>query len=191
LAAKLKLKFDLVDIIRSITDDKRKLQVYLPLVSNNDFKREYGKRLIDDIEARLDEGKDKDDKEFKGRAGRYSKSYSNSELFKFWDKDKTVNLQLTGQMRSAMDVISTAGRSVTIGFIDQEANDKAHGHINGANYLPVRDFWGVPNKSQTDIMKDMIREFSEREIVLFEVPGITAQTDSGFEVELGELDGQE
>jgi hypothetical protein len=180
LAAKLKLKFDLVDIIRSITDDKRKLQVYLPLVSNNDFKREYGKRLIDDIEARLDEGKDKDGDAMKG----YSNSYKKSELFKFWDKDKTVNLQLTGQMRTAMDVISTAGRSVTIGFIDQEANDKAHGHINGANYLPVRDFWGVPNKSQTDIMKDMIREFSERETILVDIPEVSAEADFGFEVDL-------
>jgi hypothetical protein len=180
LAAKLKLKFDLVNIIRSITTDRRKLEVYLPLVADNDFKREYGKRLIDDIEARLDEGKDKDGDKFTG----YSKSYRESEEFKFWDKDKTVNLQLTGQMRAAMDVISTAGRTVTIAFIDQEANDKAHGHVNGANYLPVRDFWGVPNKSQKDIMMEMIREFSERETILVDLPEAVAAADFGFEVDL-------
>jgi hypothetical protein len=180
MATKLKLKFDLVNIIRSITTDRRKLEVYLPLVADNDFKREYGKRLIDDIEARLDEGKDKDGDKMKG----YSKSYRESEEFKFWDKDKTVNLMLTGQMRSAMDVISTAGRTVTIGFIDQEANDKAHGHVNGANFLPVRDFWGVPNKSQKDIMMEMIREFSERETILVDLPEAVAAADFGFEVDL-------
>ncbi len=184
MATKLKLKFDLVAIIRSITTDRRKLEVYLPLVSDNDFKREYGKRLIDDIEARLDEGKDKDGEKFTGKAGKYSKSYRESEEFKFWDKDKTVNLQLTGQMRSAMDVISTAGRIVTIAFIDQEANDKAHGHVNGANYLPVRDFWGVPNKSQKDIMMEMIKEFSERETILVDLPEAVAEADFGFEVDL-------
>lgn len=187
MAAKLKLKFDLVEIIKSITSDRRKLEVYLPLVADADFKREFGKRMIDDIESRLDEGKDKDNASF----AKYSKAYTESEQFKFWGKDKTVNLQLTGQMRSAMDVIRTEPRAVVIGFVDQEANDKAHGHIHGANNLPVRDFWGVPKANQKEIMKEMIAEFSGREITTFDIPEVIAEADFGFEVDLtGAEDGE-
>jgi hypothetical protein len=62
-------------------------------------------------------------------------------------------------MQSDIDVISVSDRKVVIGFTDQEENDKAHGHVNGANYLPVRDFWGISERDQISILKDTIRDF--------------------------------
>ena len=186
MAARLKLTFDLVEVIKSVTSDRRKLRVYLPLVSDQGFKREFGKRCIDDIESRLDDGVDKNGKAMK----KYSEAYKQSEVFKFWGKDNTVNLKLTGQMRSAIDVVSIKPRTVTIGFIDQEANDKAHGHVHGSNFLPVRDFWGVPKSSQVSIMKEMISEFSGRETVEVDLPGATADVGTQQGIDLTDEDGQ-
>ncbi len=187
MAKKLKLKFDLVDIMKRVTSSEQKLQVYLPLLRDPLFKREFGLRMIDVMEARMDEGIDKSGRDFVA----YSNSYKKSELFQFFGKSSKVNLKLTGEMRAAIEVSNINPRSIELAFADQEQNDKAHGHVHGSNNLPVRDFWGIPVNEQTAVMKEMIREFSGRETVEIELPGVNADVgDQMIDLTAFEEDGE-
>lgn len=161
MAGQLRLKLDVIELTKKATGsniDKR--DAYLKVLANEQIKREFGKRCIDSIIERTLEGKDKKGNPWSGRAAKYSESYKQSDEFRIYGKSPSVvNLKLTGDMQAAIDVVAINSRSVTLGFIGQEENDKAHGHVNGANYLPVRDFWGIPEKDQIAILKETIKDF--------------------------------
>jgi phage gpG-like protein len=102
---------------------------------------------------------------WKGKAAKYSKTYVKSEAFQAYGKSPgTVNLKLTGSMRADIDVVGTSATSVTIGFVDEESEQKALGHINGSGNLPVRNFWGLPKKDEQQLMKDVIKEFNDNDL---------------------------
>ena len=158
MAKKLTLKLDLISLVKSAAgSDRDKAQAYIEALRDSDVKREFGKRCIDSIIDRTLSGVDKNGKGFK----KYSQAYKKSDVFKIYGKTNTVNLKLTGEMQAAIDVINVSPRTVTIGFISDTENDKAHGHVNGSNYLPVRDFWGISEKEQIAILKDTLKDFSE------------------------------
>lgn len=161
MAGRLKIRLDVVELVKKATGSNIDLRdAYLRTLSNDQIKREFGKRCIDSIIDRTLEGIDKNGSNFKG----YSKAYKNSDTFKIYGKSPSqVNLKLTGEMQAAIDVTEINSRSIVLGFIDQEQNDKAHGHVHGANYLPVRDFWGISEKDQISILKETIRDFVDLE----------------------------
>jgi phage gpG-like protein len=88
----------------------------------------------------------------------YSDDYEDSLEFKAAGKSKgDVNMTLTGDMLASMDVISTDGSTLVIGFSDSEQAAKAHGHMTGANgsgRLPKREFFGISRDELEDIAKE-------------------------------------
>lgn len=91
-------------------------------------------------------------------AQRYSDSYAESDEFKARGKSKgNVNMKLTGDMLSALEVLETSGNSIKLGFDDPEEREKAGGHNRGDNkVLPLRQFFGL---RQSEV-KEVIGRFS-------------------------------
>jgi hypothetical protein len=143
-------------LLNKVESNKRIVKALTPLLKKPDIKKEIGRRIIDAIKERTQSGLDKNEKEFK----KYSKDYIKSPIFKIWGKSASnVNLLLTGDMQANIDVVKVTGNTVEIGFTDSLEEAKAEGHIKGANYLPVRNFWGLPNASALElIMLDVINE---------------------------------
>lgn len=172
MAAQLRLKINVIKLAKQAAgSNPAKQDAYISALSDG-VKREFGKRCIDFILERTNNGKDKNGQAFK----RYSEAYKKSDTFKIYGKDPgTVNLKLTGAMQSAIDVLEVTPQTVTLGFVDQEENDKAHGHVNGSNKLPKRDFWGINEKEQAKILKETIKDFEGVESFMIVQEGPTAQ----------------
>lgn len=153
--ATIKLKVDIISAINDLTSDRNKRVAYKSVMAQPEAKREFGRRVIDRIIERTLDGKDKDGDKF----APYSKAYKKSLQFQIYGKDNGVNLKLTGAMQAAIDVLGVYDRGVTIGFSSEEQSAKAEGHITGANYLPVRDFWGISKSEKEEILKETIRDF--------------------------------
>ncbi len=111
-----------------------------------------GREIIRTIRARTEAGKDKNGSAFHG----YSQEYKDSLEFRIAGKSEShVNLRLSGEMMSGMEVLwaNPSSGSVAIGFRDTGDRGKAHGHITGANgKLPVRDFLGISSEELATIL---------------------------------------
>ncbi len=124
---------------------------------NSDQKDEVADLIIERIVNRTDQGKDKEGKRFPG----YSKSYKESLDFKVAGKSSgKVDLQLSGDMLAALEVLDKTSRSVTIGFEQgSEENAKADGNIRGTYGKPTpdpkkaRDFLGITETELSKIIK--------------------------------------
>lgn len=157
--SRVSARFDLNELLKRTQSDRAVRRALRPFIKRSDIKREFGQQVIEEILDRLDQGQGKDGA-FTGRAGRYSKSYRESPSFQFLKGGQsTVNLKLTGQMRSFLEILGTDETGVTIGISDSEEAAKAHGHITGGRYLPVRDFLGLPDKRQIQIFENIISDF--------------------------------
>jgi hypothetical protein len=112
----------------------------LKLDLNPDSLEAVAKQVIYLIEKRTANGRDKRGNPFKG----YSEEYKKSMDYLAAGKTGQVNLRLSGEMMTDLDVTNLTARTVAIGFPDDEKRAIAHGHITGANgNLPVRDFMGI------------------------------------------------
>ncbi len=153
----LRLKFNLATILADgFTDSQRR--TFTPFISKKSFKREYGRRAVERIIERTQSSISKTGARFK----RYSKAYSESKVFKRFGKSRgNPNLTLFGRMLNSIHIGTTTANTVTVEITNKKQVDKARGHINGANNLPVRDFWGLPKGDQEDILKDLIRDAEE------------------------------
>lgn len=137
------------------TEQRRELK---KIIKRNEFKSKFKQRIIRTIRdnTRL-KSKDKDG----DRLQSYSKSYKESEEFQVLKGSTKVNLTLTGEMLESIEGVSR-GDNVVFQFKRQRNKDIAHGHINGSNNLPVRDFFGIPEKQQQTIMKDLVKFYQTR-----------------------------
>lgn len=120
------------------------------------LREEIGQAILDRIVKRTSEGKDRNNKEFRG----YSKEYIKSDEFKSFGKSKgKVNLQLTGDMLGLMDIKETSQNTITIGWDDSDEAAKAHGHITGSKSGPKvkRDFFGL-TKDDIAIIRDKFKD---------------------------------
>lgn len=91
----------------------------------------------------------------------YSKTYAKSLEFKAAGKSKNnVNMTLSGQMLSTLDVKKIDGNKITIGWEDAEENAKAFNHVTG-DTVPKRPFFGVSNKELREIKKEFMPEIEE------------------------------
>lgn len=126
-----------------------------------DQRIEVGDLIVERIVARTDKGIDVDGDKFVG----YSKAYQDSLNFKIAGKTKgNVNLQLSGDMLAALQVLKQDGNKLTIGFERwTEENAIADGNIRGtygqqkANPFNSRDFLGISNTELIDIVKAIKR----------------------------------
>ena len=122
---------------------------------NEDQRHEVADLVIERIVNRTDQGVDKDGKKF----AKYSTSYKDSLDFKIAGKGP-VNLQLSGDMLAAIEVLDLTSRSAVIGFEKgSDENAKADGNIRGTygNPTPIkgkaRDFLGISEKDLLKIIK--------------------------------------
>lgn len=161
MARRVKYTIDLNEVFKRAYKDrttefrsKLKLAIFDPAI-----RRAYGMKVIDSIFDRTK--KQKIDKHGKSM-GKYTKGYANSLFGQVYGKraGARVNLYASGEMLSSMIAKESQKTKVTIELLDQEQNDKAHGHINGyQNRDPRkrRDFLGLPKKEEEKILKDILQ----------------------------------
>lgn len=92
----------------------------------------------------------------------YSEEYAESESGIVYGKKKgdKVNLRASGDMLESMVLNLDDDNSIVIEFSDSTESEKAHGHINGSDVLPRRDFFGL---STSDI-RELRGQFESRVI---------------------------
>lgn len=128
----------------------QKLDIPIPKDLDKSQRLELADLIIEHIVDRTDRGIDKDGKKFP----KYSKNYTKSLDFRNAGKSASkVDLQLSGDMLAALDVLNHDKGKIRIGFENgSEENDKAEGNILGSyggdpNPSKARDFLGLkPSK---------------------------------------------
>lgn len=116
-----------------------------------------GQYLIDRIVDRTSSGKDVNGKSMP----KYSKTYKESLEYKAWGKTGKVNMELSGEMLTSLDILSIKNGKIKIGWNDGENSVKAYGNITGMEghpYLdgiaPKREFFGVTAAEIKSIAKE-------------------------------------
>jgi hypothetical protein len=147
------LPVNVIKEMRKVVTDPRKRRALTPYLKQPQVKTEIGRRIADIIIDRTLEGKDKNERDFVP----YSKEYRKSNEFKVWKGGKRKpDLKLTGSMLAHIDVVKLTPTGCEIGFVSREEKLKAQGHVEGANYLPGRDFWGLPNPEEMEKLFDEV-----------------------------------
>jgi hypothetical protein len=171
--------------MRKIVTDPRKRRALTPILKQRDVQLEIGKRIVDVIEERTLKGFDKDGENF----APYSKAYRQSDTFKIFKGGKRKpNLKLSGEMLASVDVVKLTSTGVEIGFVDDEQEDKASGHVKGdnPNRMPIRDFWGLPDRETlTNIIDGAVREAEDMSL-LNQIAFIEEALNTEFQVAVGE-----
>jgi len=134
----------------------QRIRIDLPKTYDSTERLAIGQEIIDQIQKRTEQGKDKKGIPFI----EYSEAYKNSLNFKIGGKSKSkVNLRLSGDMMAALKIINEAPGSVTVGFENgTEDNGKADGNIRGTYGSPspkkgkARDFLGIQPSEKTKIL---------------------------------------
>lgn len=134
-----------------------------PLLSNENFKAAFGKKVISKIQERSLSGIDKNGNPFPG----YSEAYMKSLVFKIYQKSAQVNMKLTGEMLASMKVAEGDQRTfVLIEFIDDHNKNKAHGHITGRlGKSVVRDFFGLPREEEIKLLKETVKAYQSDNLI--------------------------
>lgn len=147
------------DIKRINEEDDLRLTVNLkemfdlPFFPKDDGLRQaIGQAVIDAIKNKAESGDFLAGSSKKG----YSKEYAESEAGIVYGKKTGAkpNLNASGDMLNsiALDLPTNTDR-VVINFLDSLESQKAHGHVNGSDILPKRDFFGLTNSELRTIAK--------------------------------------
>jgi len=124
----------------------------VPLDLDAVARQDIGERVVDFIVARTRSGKGIRNTNF----SKYSDSYSSSKDFGIAGKSSTVNLSLTGDMLTDIEVLDTAITGfITIGYQpNTPENDKAAWQRNNLRPShPKRDFLGISQKDLDAIIR--------------------------------------
>ncbi len=139
---------------------QQKFTISIPKGYDSDERRSIGLDIIERIIDRTKAGKDKENKDFSGAAGKYSDEYKKSFEYKLAGKGSTVNLSLSGEMLNAMEILDNTDGELTIGYRDGDKfnNAKAEGNILGSygrdpNPSKARDFLGITDGEVENILK--------------------------------------
>lgn len=177
--AKLELKIDLISLLKRVEPDARRRRALTPILKQDSVKREFGKRIADKILERTNDGIDKNGRSFKA----YAESYKKSLTFKIHGKDPgTVNLKLSGEMQAALDVTKTTSSAVILGFTDSELDKRASYHVREGVRTKrgkvFRDFFGLPDKEQMDILEGVISDFNNDSAIFDSLSTIEDESSS-------------
>lgn len=128
---------------------QQKVDIRVPIELDSLGRRVVGEQIVDFIVARTKRGLGIDNTPFPG----YSDSYKQSDDFAAAGKSSTVNLTLTGDMLSDLQVLSHSAGIITIGYTaGSEENDRATWHrqprpnVKTGALAPTRDFLGIAQK---------------------------------------------
>ena len=153
---KISATFNLNEILKRNVSNRSARRQYRELINDTRFKTEFARTAIDRIIDRtLNENQSFTGEDF----GSYSDSYAKSAQFKFFNKSKSkVTLRLTGEMQASILISRLGDNKVTIAIDDEDQAVKAHGHITG-NVGKRRDFFGLNDKEQDDIFRELIQDY--------------------------------
>jgi hypothetical protein len=113
----------------------------------------------------------------------YSKEYAESDEGIIYGKKKggPANLHASGDMLNSITVELPSNRSkLDIAFTDTLESQKAHGHVNGSEVLPKRDFFGL---SQGDLSK-IAKKFDNAVSDAFALTLVNQTVDQGDQTNL-------
>jgi hypothetical protein len=135
---------------------QQKVDIEIPEKLPPSAREELGDLIIEHIVDRTQRGKDKNGKDFPS----YSESYVKSLDFKIAGKSKNkVNLELSGDMLAAIQLLSSKKGKLTIGFErGADENGRAEGNILGSyggtpNKSKARDFLGIEKEKLKELVK--------------------------------------
>lgn len=114
-----------------------------------DLKNRIGQAIIDKIVNRYKGGKDLRGNNF----AEYAESYKKSDTFEAFGKGNNVNMTLTDDMSSALDIVEDSGGEIKIGWGDTTNNAKAYNHMTG-DTVKKRQFFGIQKKQVSEIVKE-------------------------------------
>jgi hypothetical protein len=123
-----------------------------------------GQDFIDHIIKRTQEGKGVNSKKWKGsQANKYSESYKKSLEFNIGGKNKNgpVNLELSGDMLSMLEVVDVKKGKIVIGYdgSDSKLTGKVEGNRIGSyggdpNPKKARDFLEIGRDDKKEVLKN-------------------------------------
>lgn len=127
---------------------------------SKDERTAIGIDIVRYVRERTLSGKGPGDKAWSGKAGEYSKAYTDSLDFKIGRKNKgKVNLKLSGDMLEELTLLNEKSGKVKIGFDDSATSaGKAEGNIRGTygNASPIagkaRPFLDLTSKEIASIL---------------------------------------
>jgi len=129
-----------------------KIKIPIPEGIDREDRLSIADGVLEFIREQTDKGRNKDGGKFPG----YSQAYRESLDFELAGKNKNkVNLKQTGDMMTALDLLEDNRKEIWIGYNEgDEENDKAEGHITGANHLPKRNFLGITKNELAKIIAE-------------------------------------
>lgn len=133
---------------------QQKIELDIPSDLTPSQRLELADLVIEHIVERTQNGLDKNGAKFKG----YSKSYMKSLDFKNAGKSKSVDLQLSGDMLAALELLNDKNGKIVIGYKrGTTENDKAEGNILGSyggdpDPRKARDFLGIDKKKLKELI---------------------------------------
>jgi hypothetical protein len=114
----------------------------------------FGQALIDRMIDRTNSNQKLGGGPFSGKASTYSESYAESLEFKAAGKSiNDVNMELSGGMKSDVDILEASPTFLKIGLRDETETKKAYNHQVG-DTLPARPWFGVTKSEVDDIKGD-------------------------------------
>ena len=178
MAPKVKYRMDLAAILDRVYSGRSPefRSIARQAIHDMDFKTTVGRMAAEEIQDRTESGIDMRGRQFKS----YADSYIESDTFKIYGKSGRVNLVLTGEMLSSLAPRPLHGRPQVVIEVEGEANDRAHGHMNGIpskkHGLVKREFLGLPESVEDKIFKDAMRVRRDTMIdVTLDLPPIRIQ----------------
>lgn len=158
-----KYEINLVSVLTRMGKNTRQVR---EIVTSPEFKRDYGQAVVDEITVRTREKNiDKNSKRFPA----YEKSYKDSQIFNQYGKSASdINLTLTGNMIDSLNYKVTP-QKVIVNLDGQDNRNKAQGHIDGIvtkkGKVKVRDFLGLPEKTEEKIISELLSVFKVQKLV--------------------------
>ena len=125
----------------------------LDFSGESDIKGRIGQAIIDKIVSRSEGGKDIRGNTFEA----YADSYKKSEEFEAFGKSNKVNMTLSGNMLSTLDILSSGGSKIKIGWNDSTNNAKSFNHMTG-DTVKQRQFFGVQKKAVKEVLIEFRQE---------------------------------
>jgi hypothetical protein len=154
-----------------------------PRLNNPEFRRIFSDSIIERIVERTQSGVNKKDEDMGG----YSPRYRESLVFKIYKGfRRNVDLTLTSNMLSSLKALQL-DKTIIIELEGQENKVKAYAHITGFRGHPYlsgkvkkRDFLGLPESEQIDLLRQSLEMFAN----------ISEETIEGFRRSINEATSQ-
>lgn len=167
------------DIKRKNNEDDLRLSIDLkemfdlPFFPKDDGLRQaIGQAIIDAIKDKAMSGDFLSGSSKKG----YSKAYAESDAGVIYGKKAGAkpNLNASGDMLNSLTLdLPSNFNKLDVAFLDSLESQKAHGHVNGSDILPKRDFFGLTQKELNEIARRFDNAVSDA--VALELVGETVE----------------